>query len=118
MPVLAAEVLACLVSVLTAHTHSSVNHAIHVDGDAERTVSMASRGEADLVCVGTTRGAYVRTYLGKTVDVCTDYHSGGVGGRVNSLSKICIPCTHTYIPHLQSHHTLTQNTTASTYVHT
>ena len=83
VPVLAAEVLACLVSVLTAHTHSSVNHAIHVDGDAERTVSMASRGEADLVCVGTTSGAYVRTYIGEPVNVCTGYYSGGVGGRVH-----------------------------------
>lgn len=53
--ILTAQMLACLVSVLTADTHTSVNHAVHVDRDAKRTVSMAPRGEADLACAGTTR---------------------------------------------------------------
>ena len=109
----------CLPALCRYSQHTlNVNHAIHIDGDDKRTASMASSGEADLVCVGTTRGAYVHTYIGETVDVCTGYHSGGVGGRPNSPLKILIPCTHTYIPHRQSHHTLTQNTTASTHVRT
>ena len=53
--ILAAQMLACLVSILTADAHTSVDHAIHVDGDTKGTVSLVPRGETDLVCTGTTR---------------------------------------------------------------
>ena len=44
----------CPVSILTADAHTSVDHAVHVDGDTKGTVSMVPRGETDLACAGTT----------------------------------------------------------------